>query len=56
MKRNRKIIKLSPGCLECSDGVFVMYRKNILSPNPDEIDQIKDLSLMQTAYMRAVRN
>lgn len=56
MKLNRKIIKLNPVYHEGSDGVFLVYRKNIPSLNPDEMDHIKNLSLMRTANKRAVRN
>jgi hypothetical protein len=56
MKRSGKIIKLSPDYLEGSDSVFLIYRKSVPSLNPNEIDMMKNISLMRAVYVRSVRN
>ncbi len=56
MKRNGKIIKLSFVYPEIGDSMFLIHRKNIPPLKQKGNNSMKNLSLMQTALMRAVRN
>lgn len=56
MKRNVKIIKLSSRYPKCADSIFLIYRKDIPSPNPNENGNLINSSLTRTAHIQAVRN
>lgn len=57
MRRNGKIIKMNPGNSGDGFNMFLIYRKNNPSQNPDtENDTTKNHTLTRTAPMRALRN
>lgn len=57
MKHSGKIIRMNPGYIAGSVGMFLIYRKsNPYQDSDNETDINKKTSIMRTDFMRAIKN